>query len=1019
MWIIAILVAFSCCWGTVEGVQGKNFPFIEVAEADDSDADYRPGATNPVPNPGRFYLLKDDYLCTLFGNLGDHTLTKNWNVPKSSDLTDWKNKASTVLSEPDYGNGLNKGVISPTALATGRITSPDKDDVVGAFYYIDGNMVKPYVFFVDNPDVNTKATGAFPDNDFNEKTSYNDFYSIDIAVGDVDRKLNSDGEYNDEIVVVFRYMGPSNDARLYIAVLDKNLKRIDIQDVDSDLDYPTGNNNYTRPHISVAMGDYDNDGVCEIAVGYRTSESSGGDQKYAFEVYDVNNGGLDIAQTFEYKLSVDERSQYNVVDMTSGDFNGDGVDELAVCISGFQTEQASNAYNFVPYLMIFAANADNALTHRGTWHPSDSSSITYGSMRGAGIASGLFKLDPTGGFSTARREIAMVCIPGDSNYYVNVMTFEVNDDFNPSLKDSLFIYHYHSNELITYSQDNTCLPKITTGNFKGLDTDKVREQLAVSWSDTRQPKFAVFDLDENLTLSLKYQGDFHPGQPATSDQQFMSVSIAASDRDGKSYYLGSPIHLEVPRYLRANYVVQEPPKHLDYLPDDEGNWSIVRVSRTRRFYASFEDSEGTTFESTHETSTNFDIGASEQVTAKETISDGANNDGGGGVGFLHAALSLQESEKTAFDYDSVTSKLDGKYDSKTSSASYNADRDDYIQARFRVMDIWRFPIYGLKTKDDLNSFYEVVMPGPYTKILDTWGFDFSDYYQPLHENGNILSYPQTSDENFPEDLGSFTVCDANGENCQDFQSAMSEDNLVETYGSGGGTRSIQWEQDTWSTETKSHTYKLDFNADIQASFTATANEVLAKQKWYANIDVAFHTGKSWNTADFSKSTMSSSKGITLVLPSSGESNQSYTFKPELYATKDGTPETGPCRGSHRIDPGFLVAAALPRPAGSLPQSAREILLAILGHGSRLSGKLVLLPIPAGSKPHAAPVPSAQRTQERGYGKSFRGHLAHGGGYRLCADHGLQLQPGHRRGRLHGLLQLRGVQCEPEGRGSRV
>ncbi len=889
--MIAIVV-FAVVFYTAGPVQGTD-PMIKRI-AGTAPTGYRPGATNPVKNPSRLYLLRDDILSTLFGKVGDNTLMRNWNKPTNTDLTTWENDTSAVLSEPDYGNGLNKNVISPTALAMGRITSPKKDDVVGAYYTIDGKKVKPYVFFVDNPDVNTKATNAFSDIDFPDDTSYDDYYSIDIAVGDVDRKLNADGEYNDEIVVAFRLYSDKEYGGwdyLLVAVLDKDLKLMAWNNARGGLDYPTGPNEYTRPYFSVTVGDYDNDGACEIAVGFRTSDSHGGNQKYEIETWNYHDGFLSGGDSYTYSLDLSGNFQYNAVDLTSGDFNGDGIDEIAVSISSFQNTESYEMINMVPYLLIFSTDKDLELAKRGSWHPDDIA-FGYGSVHGAGITSGLFKYNPPG-FSTARRQIAMACIPWEGNFWYNVITFEINDKFEPSVVD-IFLLHETN---IQYSGDNTSIPKITAGNFKGIDTKTITEQLAVSWAEHQivwgikgppQPKFAVFDVDEDLKLSLKYQGDFKPGQTETSDQEFMSVPIVAADRDGKGYYLGAPIHLKIPQFIRANYVIQEPPKHLDYLPDDDGNWQVVRVSRSRGFYASFKDVEGTTFETTHQDTTNFDIGGSEKVSAKETVKEN--------VGIAKATVTLKESEKLAYDYDSVTSKLNGKYVSVTGSAQYNSDRDDYIQTQYKVMDIWRFPIYGLKTEKKLNGFYEVVMPGPTTELLDTWGFDLSDYYQPIHENGNILSYPQISDEKFPEDLGSFKVCDQEGKNCQDIQSAMSKE-LVETWGSGSGTRAVQWEQDTWSTETKSHTHKVNFNADFQVGFHGEATQVVTEEKWYANIDLSFHVGKSWSTTDFSKNTMSSSKGITLVFPSSGSSDQAYTFKPVVYSTKDGT-----LKLAHAADP---------------------------------------------------------------------------------------------------------------------
>lgn len=859
-----------------------------------ADAPYRPGATNPVKNPGRLYLMRDDILCTLFGKVNDNTLTRNWNRPANTDLTSWVNDSSASLSEPDYGNGLNKNVISPTALAMGRINGPQKDDVVGAFYYIDGKTVKPYVFFVDNPQLNTKATDPFRPIYFAPDTAHDDYYSIDIAVGDLDRKLNAQGEYNDEIVVLFRSRWADDADRVAtVAVLDKDLKLIDFNYGNSILDYPTGNNEYTRPYFSVTLGDYDEDGACEIAIGFRTADSHGGNQKYEISTYQLNSEGtIPRYDSYVYGIDTTGNFQYNAVDLTSGDFNGDGTDEIAVSVSSFQNVDPYDQLNLVPYLSIFTTDRDLNLEKRGTWHPLDVN-FWIGSVRGAGVTSGLFKFNPSAGYTTARKQIAMACIPRDFrdgvSYYSNAITFEVNDQFTPSMVD----YYVGGGDAVYYPIDNTSIPKITAGNFKGIDTKTVTEQIAVSWAESERdkwgkegppkPKFAVYDVDENLKLGLKYHGDFKPGQPETSDQEFMSVPIVAADRDGNGYYLGAPIHLVVPQSVRANYVIQEPPKHLDYLPvDDSGNWEVVRVSRTRGFYATFTYDKTKTLETEHTDTTNFDIGGSEKVSAKETV--------GEDVGIADATVTLKESEKLAYDYDSVTKDLNGHYQAVTTKAEYDSNRDDYIQALFKVMDIWRFPIYGLKTQNRLNAFYEVVMPGPTTETLNTWGLSLPDYYQPLHENGNILSYPQISDEKFPEDLGSFKVKGV------DISEAMSAETVV-TWGEGSGSTEIQWGKDSWSEATKTHTHKLNFNADFQVGFHGEVNEITTKEKWYANIDLSFHTGKSWSKTDFTKNTISTTNLISLYLPSTGKIDQAYNLKPVVYSTKDGTLKLG-----HAVDP---------------------------------------------------------------------------------------------------------------------
>ncbi|MDQ3712451.1 MAG: hypothetical protein M3388_09560 [Acidobacteriota bacterium] len=72
------------------------------------------------------------------------------------------------------------------------------------------------------------------------------------------------------------------------------------------------------------------------------------------------------------------------------------------------------------------------------------------------------------------------------------------------------------------------------------------------------------------------------------------------------------------------------------------------------------------------------------------------------------------------------------------------DHDDYLSGRFQGFDIWRYRIYGLSSTDPAgqpsNTFYDLVLPRPATDFYG--GGSNYDWYQPTHENGNILRIPR-------------------------------------------------------------------------------------------------------------------------------------------------------------------------------------------------------------------------------------------------------------------------------------
>jgi len=106
-----------------------------------------------------------------------------------------------------------------------------------------------------------------------------------------------------------------------------------------------------------------------------------------------------------------------------------------------------------------------------------------------------------------------------------------------------------------------------------------------------------------------------------------SISLFPADFQGKTLYLGTPVHLQVEQLVDPRYIIQMPPKHVDFLPKDpsnpddwnnQENWEIVNVSAFSNFYVQLTTSEtGTvTTKSTDKTSsetsssTTYDVSAS-------------------------------------------------------------------------------------------------------------------------------------------------------------------------------------------------------------------------------------------------------------------------------------------------------------------------------------------------------------------------------------------------------------------------
>src|SRR5262249_48353039 len=124
--------------------------------------------------------------------------------------------------------------------------------------------------------------------------------------------------------------------------------------------------------------------------------------------------------------------------------------------------------------------------------------------------------------------------------------------------------------------------------------------------------------------------------------------------------------------------------------------------------------------------------------------------------------------KASFTHDAHAEDYNSEYKNTTLKVAATAANSDYAQGRLQTYDIWRYRVYGGTYSSahltNANGYYEIDFPGP---KLDLYGdANNYDWYQPDHENGNVLSYPPTlctnscnGDPYLPPDVGTYTLPD--------------------------------------------------------------------------------------------------------------------------------------------------------------------------------------------------------------------------------------------------------------------
>jgi hypothetical protein len=130
------------------------------------------------------------------------------------------------------------------------------------------------------------------------------------------------------------------------------------------------------------------------------------------------------------------------------------------------------------------------------------------------------------------------------------------------------------------------------------------------------------------------------------------------------------------------------------------------------------------------------------------------------VASVEGEASLEATAKVRFDYDEHREEYNSSYADRRLTFTGQTNADDYLVSHIQLFDIWRYRAYGVPATNAqgelVNAFYELVMPGPRLEARGG-GLTF-DWYHPLHENGNILSYPRlTQQTSRPPDLGTFQL----------------------------------------------------------------------------------------------------------------------------------------------------------------------------------------------------------------------------------------------------------------------
>lgn len=853
----------------------------------------QPGATDPMGKPSRLHLFPDDEVFTFSPELpGGQINTRLFRTNTSSNLS--LDNAASVQTLPASSN--------PIVAASGRILTPDQSSV--AVVQRDGassnvridildpkNSVRPQIWNVSALADRSKTLGTD---------------AIAVAVGDLDKATDSQFNYHDEVAVA--YLTQDGNIALIVTNYTNTLLGGDIYgrilgtgQLPLDSLIPGDN------PLSVAIGDFDNDGNNEVAVALVCNEEI----QVTIYRYSNNPQSLSIAKTFTISLPTSENNSpdggvygsYMVTPLATisakaADLNGDGADELAIgFVVGGSAPRISDLPSkwaiTTPQIQLLAF--DNNLNVTSARQPQvigtvavNSSSVQFTKLE---LATGQFLFNPPD-IPFGRQQI--VAAWNDQRISaIDVHLLSVSTDLSTINSIGNTVY-------AKTSPDWPAIPSqqfsLAAGGFVGNSNPSQPTASVAVAAWTPNGGAGVYWI-QTITagsqgLTLAAQAGYATGPP----DSLLRAPVVAADWDGKSVYLGAPAHITMESVVSTDYIVEEPPKHSYW---DNDTKKVETVTNYDSNNSSFSYAEGATSSSKSTDHSNWTIGGSAEVSAGATV--GVSEDAF--IAKTDEQASVDVTAKGSYDYNQNKDSYNSSYGSRTFTITSQTDHDDYLQGRLQTIDVWRYRIYGLTlSSPNTNNFYDIMQPGPAVPFSEG-GMNF-DWYQPVHENGNILTYPQKFNwtdnaNNYPADLGSY----------KDFDGTLKNEPLIPirqlAFDGTSGSEKLDLSASRGSGGSVDYSNTLAESLDVKASASASIDVGGAKAEARISGNVEFHNSNSWGTATTSDNTTTTDMTISLN-KTSGDSSQAYIFDPIVYTATNGT---------------FKMSFAVPNPTSESLNSA--------------------------------------------------------------------------------------------------
>ncbi len=779
-----------------------------------------------------------------------------------------------ALADPDFG--------SVSDILGGRRTLFRNDDLIQTEY--SGNLglntrvlqtqddaIADQILFgvTSTPNVVTRAPRMFDTpNDVIVTAFAGGIFVNDMVGGSTETFQNNLGTVSPDLGVVGDFTGDGFQDlafiagdNIYVATANNVTNIADGLFISTPLPLPGGITNY-----DLAAADFDADGITELALGY---------------AYDAGNPNLDI-----FKPTNDANGQitslsFNNVGTVQIPFTGSEVTGLKLT-SGAYTGSASPT-NSMPYRQIV--------------------------MLYSGIQQDLLEFT----YLAAITVVPSANPPQDTLTVENIFPWQA-DQVSVAGFDSAYLDFFSNTEqlvilyrdgidsvltIFTLDQDynfaqasfepvpGLIATGLGVGNFdqQSAESSPLVLELAVGGLTLVDPAcLALFQvtpviftyhLDPTNNYAISFNNQTRVGDQCydDNDPNLPSYTLTTGDTQGRSLFVGKP-SVMTNSHTQAHLVLGAPPMHVDYVtPDDTNPAEVVNVSAVPdTFYSQYSTVSTNTKQSSR-------TGINSMTNAASVSVSGGYRWGGA----ISGSVTVQAGASAGYMNEKYVSKQYSQYESSSFDASTITGFDDQVWMTIQTHYVYVFPVIGQTVCPDTIPNCQpdqrvpllVMMSGPTISEAESVTASSVEWYQPVHQQGNIFTYPWN--------LTQLKLADG------DIDLLTPEDPTGFSTDDSSTTEGVNWSGGSASGETSGTTNNINWS-----SYLSISSKPGIEGGAFGSAKVSYNGSKSLETLNTLTTSVGQSTGIGIVKPDDLSSNYAYTIFPYIYGENPpaGTVQTG-------------------------------------------------------------------------------------------------------------------------------